>query len=187
VRIACCLIVSLMVLGGCAGEAPTAGEAAAEVDPAVELLPHPFTPEQIRDEWIVGFRLTLRRGIDGTRSLERWTVVAADERDVEIEFAQLDPAGAVIGEPNVQRISWTDLRDHASFPAHKAERESATRETSLGTLDGWLYTVREDDQGTTSEYFFAQELPGAPVQMQTIRGNTVVAELEQLERFRPVS
>ena len=143
--------------------------------------------EQIRDEWIVGFRMTLRRGIDGTRSLERWTVVDADGESVEIEFAQLDAAGAVAGEPNVQRMTWNDLRNHASFPAYKSEREEATRETELGRLDGWIYTVREDDEGTTSEFFFARELPGAPVRMQTIRGSTVVVELEQLERFRPSS
>jgi hypothetical protein len=150
-----------------------------------ENLPYPFSADEIRDEWIVGFRLKMRRVIEGAESIERWTVVAADADGVEIESALLDDDGNVRGEANLARSTWIDLRNHATFPAAKARREEATRDTALGTLDGWVYTVREDDEGTVSEFFFAKELPGAPVEMRTTRNGGLIMELTQLDRHRP--
>jgi len=55
----------------------------------------------------------------------------------------------------------------------------------MGDLEGWLYTVDDPDQGTVSELFFADALPGAPVQMTVRQGGQVVVELEQIARQRP--
>jgi len=184
-------LLSLMVWVGC-GPAPEPEETIGQEQPLidvgpaeVESLPHPFSADEIREEWIVGFQLKLRRVMQGTESVERWTVVSADPDGVEIESAALDGDGHVLGQASLARSTWVELRDHATFPAARAERADATRDTALGTLDGWVYTVQEDDDGTVSEFFFAKDLPGAPVEMRTTRGDELIMELVQLERHRP--
>ena len=149
------------------------------------MLPTPFTAEQIRAEWVTGFRLTMRRWSQAGEKLEQWRVVAADAEGVEIENAVVDTDGAVVGEPVTRRSSWSELRDHASFPAAVAARSRVTRPSPLGQLDGWLYAVSGPEAGMTSEFFFADSLPGAPVQMIAWQDGQKVFELEQLERLRP--
>jgi hypothetical protein len=150
-----------------------------------EMLPTPFTAGQIRSEWVTGFRLTMRRWTPTGETLERWRVVAADAEGVEIENATIDADGNVVGEAVIRRSAWTELRDHASFSATSATRSRATRATPLGELEGWLYAVAGPEAGMTSEYFFADSLPGAPVQMTVWQSGQKVLELEQLDREQP--
>lgn len=169
-----------LVAAGCGGT--TDQPAAAPSSSAPELLPHPFTAEQIRDTWQPGLALVLRTTDSDGESFERWTVVDADGEGATIEFTPVDAAGQSTGEPRIARSSWIELRDHASFPAASASREPVTdRETPLGRLDGWLYTVRDDEGGTT-EFFFAAGLPGAPVTMRTTRDGATVRAFEQVAR-----
>ena len=157
-----------------------------EESPATpEILPQPFTAEEIRDEWIEGFQLHMSRRSNDSEERERWTVVGWDEEGAEIEYVSLDEEGQATGEPRVERTTWVDLRDHASFPAANATQETATRDTALGTLEGWVYTVTDPNQGTVTEFFFAQELPGAPVEFRMLADEEVVMEMLQVERFRP--
>jgi hypothetical protein len=148
------------------------------------ILVRPFTPEQIRDEWVPGLRIMMRRtSPEGTR-IERWTVVAADDQGVDIENAAIDDGGSVIGEPTVARSTWVELRDHASFSAEHSTREWVSRSTALGDFEGWLYRVTEPGVGSIQEFFFAPELPGAPVQMRILEDEATVFELEQTARLR---
>ncbi len=161
----------------------------AEEDPASALDPDnparlrtPFSAEEIRDEWVEGLQLTLEMvGPDGP-VVQRWTVVGADEEAVEIAFEVLDASGAPQDEPTVRRSTWVELRDHASFPADRAERRWVTRDTAFGSLAGWLYTM-QDDEGMATEYFFASSLPGAPVEMRTLRDGETVIEMRQVSRI----
>ena len=57
--------------------------------------------------------------------------------------------------------TWEELRLHARFPAARASRQRAERDTPLGTFAGWLYRV-QGEEGIT-ELFFADDLPGPPV------------------------
>lgn len=164
--------------------APAAPEASAE---SADTLETPFTAEQIRDEWIEGLTVTMRRTSAGEARLERWRVVAADATGVDIEFAAVGDDGAVLGEPVTARSSWDELRDHASFPAAAASREWATRDTALGTFEGWLYRVSGEQPATIDELFFAATLPGAPVQMTTYEDGEPVSGLEQVARTRPTT
>ena len=102
-----------------------------------------------------GLTLELHRKTAEGETLERWTVMAADDDGAYIEHATLDESGAVTGEPALQRSGWIELRDHATFKADRSRREAVTRVTALGELDGWLYTVDDADTGTLSEFFFA--------------------------------
>ena len=150
-----------------------------------ELLERPFTADQIRDEWVEGFELRIRqRSLEG-ETFERWTVVWADEEAVDIGSVGESASGDPLGEMEVGRSTWVELRDHASFPAAQTVREWVTRSTPLGELDGWLYTVGDADGGSFSEFFFAESLPGTPVVYRTVQEGKEVARFEQVERSRP--
>ncbi len=164
-----------------AGLAPAAG--ASELDSEdPSLLRRPFTADEIRRAWVPGLILEFSRKTPEGETLERWTVMASDEGGAYIEYATLDDEGNVVDEPRLERSEWVELRDHASFKADRSRREAATRETALGELDGWLYTVDDPDTGMFSEFFFARSLPGAPVHVRVTRGGELVMELNQLAR-----
>jgi hypothetical protein len=151
------------------------------------VLVRPFSDEEIRNEWIPGFRLLMKRTYPEETRIERWTVVSADDEGVEIEYADIADDGSVEREPTVSHSEWTELRDHAAFPAAYSTREWVSRETALGYFEGWLYRVAKPGTAVISEFFFVPELPGAPVQMRTLEGDTIVFELEQTARMRPES
>jgi len=194
------IVVFLIVtIAGCGGSDRTGAESentrqpksaspsrrAIALDPEdPTLLARPFTAEEIRNEWVEGFQLTIRRsGPDGD-AVERWTVVAADSDGAEIEYATIGENGKVEGDPPVRRSEWVELRDHAAFPAEGATREWVSRATALGDHEGWLYRV-PDESGTVSEFFFVPALPGAPVEMRVLDGEVTVFSLIQLDRSRP--
>lgn len=152
-------------------------------DPSILL--RPFTAEQIRSAWVPGLTLELSRKTPEGEKLERWTVMASDAEGAYIEYATLDAEGSVEGEPRLERSTWLELRDHASFKADRSRRVTITRDTELGELAGWLYTVDDRGTGTVSEYFFARAYPGAPVHVRVTRGEELVMELSQLARHRP--
>lgn len=184
------LPILLWLAFGCgAGEAPSApSETSVDLDPEDRsILVRPFTAEEIRDEWVPGFRLLMRRSYPEEIRIERWTVLTADEDGVEIEYATIADDGSVEGDPSVSRSSWTELRDHASFPAAHSTRERVSRETALGHFEGWLYRVADPEAATVQEFFFVPTLPGAPVQMRILDGEETVLELEQTARLRPDS
>jgi hypothetical protein len=175
----------LTLFWGCEPATEQTAEEPSTAKPPEKLLPRPFTAEQIRDEWIPGFQLKMLRRLSEAQDLEQWTVVTADEEGAEIEYASLDAEGNVVGDPRVERTTWTALRDHASFPVDQASREEVTRTTELGELTGWLYTVKDLEAGTVTEFFFAKDLPGAPVDFRMKAADLVVMELRQVERSRP--
>ncbi|MFN7941051.1 MAG: hypothetical protein U0X73_05605 [Thermoanaerobaculia bacterium] len=142
-------------------------------------MPRPFTAEQIRDEFAPGTVIELTRRTPAGETRQRWTVVAADVGGVSIEYADLDATGHVDGTPKIERSTWVELRDHASFPADRSTREETRRDTALGDLSGWLYTVRDAAAGTVSELFFAASLPGPPVEMRVTKDGKTVFEMTQ--------
>jgi hypothetical protein len=187
-RAAPAVLIVLLLLPGCGNgngrdEQP---RAVVDLDPHdSSILTRPFSADEIRDEWVPGFRLLMRRtSPEGTR-IERWTVLSADDEGVEIEYATIADDGSVEGEPSIARSGWAELRDHASFPASHSTREWVSRETALGNFEGWLYRVADPEAAVVNEFFFAPELPGAPVQMRILEGDTTVFELEQTARLRP--
>jgi hypothetical protein len=187
-------LIGTLACTGCASESGPTHEQDPVETPAEEspldpedptVLRRPFSAEQIRNEWIVGLTLDIAiTGSDGV-SLQRWTVLEVDDLGAQIEYAVLDREGQPVGEPLVERTGWVELRNHATFPAEHSERQTVRRTTPLGDLDGWLYTVRNPEVGTTTEFFFASSLPGAPIQVVTTQGGEIVGELKQLARRRP--
>ncbi|MEJ2581484.1 MAG: hypothetical protein P8127_07595 [Acidobacteriota bacterium] len=181
------LLVLCLAVGCGTGDVPKAPPAApVDLDPAdPTILKRPFTAEEIRDEWIPGLRILMRRTTPEGTQLERWTVMAADNEGAEIEYAMIADDASVDGEPQVKRSTWVELRDHASFPAARSSRDWVSRSTPLGDFEGWLYRVEDPEAAAVQEYFFVPDLPGAPVQMRILEGEITVFELEQTARLRP--
>jgi hypothetical protein len=181
------LALTVLFLGcGTADDPVVPAAPTADLDPEdPTILVRPFTAEEIRDEWVPGLRLLIRRGFPEETRIERWTVVAADDEGAEIEYADIADDGSVEGEPSVSRSSWTELRDHAAFPAAHSTREWVSRSTALGDFEGWLYRVADPDAAAVREFFFVPSMPGAPVTMRILEGDATVLEFEQTARLRP--
>ena len=96
----------------------------------------------------------------------------------------LGEGGAPQGEVTRGKATWSELRDHALFPAATARRERAERDTALGKLAGWLYTV-PCGEGCASEFFFADATPGSPVDYSQTRDGQLQMRAEVVERHRP--
>ena len=183
------VILLLMPLLGCAAEpaveeeAPPTAAAESEALAADSLTP-PFTADQIRDEWAPGLTIVFHFNFPDRQEWQRWTVVEADSEGAVIEYLPLDSQGKPTGEPQRAPSGWGELRDHALFPAADARRERVSRKTALGELEGWLYRVRDPLTEVASEFFFADELPGAPVWMESRSGETAMLTLNQIARQR---
>ena len=182
------LTLVLLAIGcdGGGGGLDQQAEAIVDLDPDdPSILMRPFSADEIRDEWIPGFRLLMRRSFPEQTLIERWTVVSADDEGVEIEYATILNDGSVEGKPTIARSGWVELRDHAAFPAAHSTRVWVSRSTALGDFEGWLYRVAEPGAAVVIEFFFVPELPGAPLHMRTLEGDATVFELEQTARLRP--
>lgn len=180
------VLLALLPLIGCAAE-PASEEPPAPAAPpeaAAEFVEVPFTAEQIRDEWTPGLTLVLNFIYPDRQEWQRWTVVGADADGAEIEYQPLDGQGQPIAAPQRAPSSWTDLRDHALFQADQSSRERSRRETIMGELEGWLYKVHDPQAETRTEFFFADQLPGAPVWMETRSGEEVILTVNQIARQR---
>ena len=144
---------------------------------AEDYLPTPYTAEQIRDAWQVGFEVTTRTQSADGLVFSRTKVLEWSEEG----FRMSDRAVSEAGVPTDEEVSyysgsWAELRDHARFPVAKSSRERVQRDAPLGNLEGWLYRVQGED--SESEFFFADGLPGPPVVYRQIGpdGGGFVAE-----------
>lgn len=181
------VLAVLLATAGCSAPVEQDASSATEgsEDPPGDFLPRPFTADQIREAWGAGLVLRIRQSSPELVEHQRWTVVSADDEGAEIEYIAVDENGLALSEPRIERTSWQEFRDHASFPVATARRERSRQNTALGTLEGWLYTVEDRGTGTVGEFFFVDSLPGAPLFARTKRDGQLVAEMAQIERNRP--
>ena len=103
--------IAVVLTLGC-GRPPAASTAHAadtlpapvEVDTAgQQILDRPFTAEEIRQEWVPGLVIFLRRSSPDGKFFERWTVLDADEEGAKIEYVDTDGSFEPIGEPSTNR------------------------------------------------------------------------------------
>ena len=178
----------LSFLGGCAEPAPTVEPIAESTEPKAEsatpaptpparaaegagpeldaenpeLLRRPFTAEQIASAMRPGLQITVRMSGPEGDLTQLWTVLSADADGCEMEYTNLDAEGNAAGEKVVQATAWTELHEHASFPAADATSEIARRETALGALDGRLYTVDSPESGRDHGVFLRRQIRRRP-------------------------
>jgi len=178
-------LVAVSLLSACGPQSPEPATPAPATPPAAAgpaFLETPYSAEEIRDAWVPGLSLKMVNETEYGKQYQRWTVVAADAEGCDIEYAELDAQGNKIGQPQVRRSLWTELRDHARFPAASCTRSEITRDTPLGELSGWNYELRDDANDLVTDFFFAHSLPGAPIHMLVKKGGVVMQEMTQEER-----
>ena len=143
---------------------------------ADDLLPTPYTADQIRDACVQGLQIHWdnRDGANTVRQV--WTVVEHGEEQVSFAYA-------IEGEETVTRqFGWEELRQHASFPAASTTKEDVTLETAMGPVEAWHYTVAGEPR---KDFWFAKEWAGPPALMTVTHEGTVVARMEQVLRVPP--
>lgn len=185
-----CLVLGLSGLIACGGE--PAGDGASPAATATEggegdasttegMLPRPFSADEIRGAWVEGLSVALQNATPQGIQFQRWSVVTADETGAEIEFAMTDPSGTVIGEPTRRRSGWEELASHGDSPAATTTRKQETRETPLGELSGWTYTLTDPASESVTESFFSDQHPGAPVLMVVTQSGVETLRMAMVE------
>jgi len=136
--------------------------------------PTPFTAEEIRAGCPTGRAIRVRVVAAGQTSYDRVSrFLDCDESGATLERSQLSVEGDLLGEPETGRVSWRDLQAHASFPVADTTIERERISTAIGEKDCLRYTVREG--ATVDVFWFATDLPGMPIRIQSRAGGQVVA------------
>lgn len=130
------------------------------------LAPTPFTAAEIRDGCPPGRVVTVRaRHGDGPARLEITRWVSCDDEGAVMEKTVQDPRSEGVTERESYRMAWRDLQAHAAFPKHRTEVTRDSIVTEAGAFECLRYRV-EGENGD-SDYWFALELPGMPIKVQS--------------------
>lgn len=155
------------------GAEPTHGGVADE-GPIAEV---PFPAAQIRDATPAGRTYVFRFEEEGSQRFERWVFERVDANGYSFTSTPVDEEGQVVGEVERSEGTWDELEHHAHFPLDRTEITNAMLTIPLGAFRCRLYTVTSDDDGRSvvSRFWFANDLPGAPIRMvREVDGEPVV-------------
>ena len=178
------LLFLALVLVACGGATtappappPTTSAPAPAASPGI--APQLFTVDQLRAGSPQGRVIELRMEVAGQpTTIEHWEFTTVDAEHATIHAISRDEAGKVLAD-ETKTSAWQDLHKHGQFPADAttiADNVSVT--VPAGTFTTRLYTVKQGD--ATSRFWFAQDLPGPPVQFETEQGGTVVLRAQML-------
>lgn len=195
-RLPLLLCTLLFACGGAPPPAPpqhpapsssTEATPAEPVDPEAGRAPTPYTAEQIRAATKPGRAyeyLVERPGELPVRKRMVFVVVGADEATIASQM--FDPHGVKAGEPEFTEATWEELRRHASFPREATTIADDRTETPVGTFDCKRYEVLEalPDGERRTTFWFANGLPGAPVEIRVERAGEEVSRMTLL-RYDP--
>jgi hypothetical protein len=147
--------------------APAAsGVAPVSSDPA----PTPFTADQIRGASRPGRTWTWFVEVPGKPNVRRRvTITKVEPERAELETVALDDTGKEIEKTPPRTATWEELRKHAEFPRDKVTTREEVIKAPAGVYACIVYVVKAADDETTT-YYFAKELPGAPVYFFTDKG-----------------
>ncbi len=166
---------------------PEAGRRPVEAPPDDRPAPHvdegplaevPFAWTAIRDATPAGRTYYFQFREDGRVRHERWVFETVTENGYTSTSTPVDEAGEATGETERSEGTWQELEHHAHFPAGATEITNAVLTIPLARFRCRLYTVTStDDAGrpVVARFWFATDLPGAPVRMtREVDGETVL-------------
>lgn len=163
--------------------APEAPPAAPEAPP-VALAPAPFPADAIRAATRPG-RTYVFKVVEGPAEpvLRHMVFTEVTEAGGVIEASVHTPSGEVLAPPSAEPFTWAELESHAHFPAAATTITDAQLDTPLGPKACRLYTVEqeEDNIPMVVSYWFAVDLPGAPVRVEARAGGELVMTMEVVE------
>ena len=169
-RYALPLVVCFLACAG-AAEAPATpatdapgAEASGVASPAGGTFPSPYTAEQLREASKPGRTWTWR-----VETLGKPTVESS------ASFGALDAEGVeLVSDGTSKRITWEELRRHAEFPRAAVITREETVTLPAGTYDCVVYVVTDPRTREITSYYFAKDLPGAPVYFYSEKDGTRV-------------
>lgn len=132
----------------------------------------PFTAAEIAAATRPGrtyrFKLSWDSGSEGSETIE-FLAVDGDSCTMLVVLRDEDGTVLAIDPPEPERVSFAELEADAHFPAADTQRSEASIEVPAGRFECLVYEVHERYPGgeLTTTYWFAKELPGAPVKMVT--------------------
>ena len=192
------LLAFAVIVTGCGGAAATAqppvppspppsSATADTTDPDAGRAPTPYTAGQIRGASKAGRTyefLIERPGELPIRKRVVFVIVTAERATIASQL--IDPHGKKIGEPELTESTWDELRRHASFAVEATTITDDRTETPVGSFDCKRYVVVEQSpEGEQRQTFwFANDLPGAPVEAHLEQGGEVVSRMTLL-RYDP--
>ena len=138
----------------------------------------PFSAAEIHAATPPGrtYVVEMREGDEEPRR-ETWTF--EQSTDAGFLLVVRDPEGT---ELRRSEGPWSELESHAHFPAELTTIAAAALRSELGNLTCRIYTVRDpDDANVVRRFWFADDLPGAPIRMVVESGEQVVMEMRIVE------
>jgi hypothetical protein len=182
------LAVALAVPLGCAAPRAADEGVAAERLLSPELLPTPFSADEIRAGNPPGTTrvYVVRRGADV--ALQRTTFLehAGDQGGLarfEVSSRTLD--GEPIGTPTEASSTWAELQAHASYPRAEATLASTICTTAAGRHEAWMYDwrqpARDGRPATHHRVWFAKSMPGPPVLYERIVADVLAYRMELVQ------
>jgi hypothetical protein len=131
--------------------------------PSTELAPAPFTSAQIRDASRPGRTWVWYVEVAGRAAVRRRVSITKVEPErAEMESAVLDDTGKEIERTPPRSVAWDDLRKHGEFPKAKLTTREEVIKAPAGVFACLVYVVQEAPDEVTT-YYFAKQLPGAPI------------------------
>jgi hypothetical protein len=159
----------------------------AEVEVASEILPTPFTAEQIRGSCPPGTQVVYRIQLtDQPPMLQFMLFRDGDEVNATIESWAESGRGEPLGPRGTSVTPWTELRDHALLAAGSTRAQEKFT-TEQGELEGWHYSEPVDDERGkgTREFWFDQRFPGPPALLVETVGGMETMRMEMIGRTLP--
>ena len=154
---------------------------------AGEVLPTPFTAEQIRVGCQAGTQVIYRIKMTGQPPIQQFMLFSdGDEVNATIESWAESANGEALGPRGTSVTPWTELRDHALLAAGST-RVHEVFATEQGELEGWHYTEHVDDaRGKgTKELWFDQRFPGPPALLVETIDGVETMRMEMIARTLP--
>lgn len=143
-------------------------------DPRVlgpDLLPTPFTADEIRDATGAGTTIRLRtEQPDGTigERVNRFRQTDAEGATLD-RWAADDPQSLVSS-----RVTWLELQAHAAFPADRTTVTLEMLETPFGSVECRRYDTADEPGGPIVSFWFSLAHPGMPVRFEVPVGDGVM-------------
>jgi hypothetical protein len=155
---------------------PTESHASDPHEIGPDLLPTPFSAEEIRAGCPAGRTIRLRVESAGSPDVVRTNrFVRVDAEGAEIEQATYSLEGDPLGETRSAWSSWRDLQEHAAFPAATSAMTEEELTLDSGVLACRRYTMTDGD--TVHRFWFAAAHPGMPVRYSTEEAGTLVSRV----------
>ena len=153
-----------------------------------DLAPVPYPPGTLQASIPRGSVMVQKVEEDGkTPYWLRTEFVATDGTGCTMKVSIEAEDGTAMGEAMQGTATWTELESHAHFPNKNTTIFEETLDTPIGRHATKRYEVTSEKDGeqTLTRMWFASDLPGPPIKMETYRDGKLTMKMVLSESVRP--